>query len=273
MKNSPINITVFLLISLLSGFLFAQQEINWETYIIQKEKGPMAITVNMDLNYARPNYKNLLMVGINTTKCQKNGYPTEEGLNKMYKVSDSIAGILETLTKNRLTGIITYQCAGFDIFYLKDTMGVRSELDSFFAKQYPTSKKYLELAYDRNWEYYKNSLYPKKLEEDFFYNHEYLNQLVIKGDDLVQARKVIHYIYFKREKRRQKFVDKIKVLNFQVVSQKYNKGQDLPFELEIVRNDHIDPEAIATLTKTLMGLSRSSYGVYDGWGVEPKVKD
>ncbi len=67
MKNSPFTIILILL----SLTMNAQD--NWETYLINKEKGLMSISVNMDLNVTKPNYKNLLIVGTNTRKCFKNG--------------------------------------------------------------------------------------------------------------------------------------------------------------------------------------------------------
>lgn len=273
MRKSAFFIIIIGLLNSIESSVMAQQEINWESYIIQKEKGPMAITVNMDLNFARPNYKHLLLVGINTNKCQDNGYPNEEGLEKLYAVSDSVASIIEKKTKNRLAGIITYQCTGFDVFYLKDTLGIRSELDSFFKRQYPSSKKYVDITFDKRWEYYKSSLFPKNLDDDFFINHIYLNQLVINGENLDIPKKVRHWIYFKRDKRRQGFIRKIKALKFKIVSQKFIKGRDLPYELELERIDYIDPESIAVLTKMLNSLSKSSFGLYDGWGVEPEVEN
>ena len=64
---------------------YAQEE-SWETYIAKKDKGFMTVTVNMELNFARPNYKNLLIVGTHTSKCLKNDYPKEGGLENNFKL-------------------------------------------------------------------------------------------------------------------------------------------------------------------------------------------
>ena len=251
---------------------FSQEE-SWETYIAQKEKGYKAVTVNMELNFSRPYYKNLLIVGTQTSKCLKNGYPKEEGLEQLYTFSDSIANIVNKHTKNKLAGIITYQCAGFDVFYVKDTLGLRSNITSFIKKNYAKSKNYMVIEPDKRWAYYQDSLFPKQLSNDFFINQELLSHLFYQGDDFTKPQKIEHWLYFKREKRRQKFINKIQALNFKVDSLSVKKGDYRPYEIKISREDKLDPNSIAILTAMLKNLSSSMYGVYDGWGIKPTSKN
>ncbi len=250
---------------------FAQKE-SWEDYIINKTKGPMAITVNM--NYLKsPNYKNLLIVGTFTSKCFKNGYPNETGLEKLYAFSDSIANIVGKVTKSRLAGIITYQCTGFDIFYVKDTIGLRDKLSTFMSTNYNTSKNYLEIKSDKRLSYLTNFLLPNDFSNDFFVNHDLLTDLVYNGDDLTERRKMEHWLYFRKEKTRQMFIDLIEVLNFKVDAKKYIEGAYYPFELKISRVDSVIPELIAELTSLLKKFSSSLNGTYAGWSVEHIRKD
>lgn len=250
---------------------FAQKE-SWEDYIINKTKGPMAITVNM--NYSKsPNYKNLLIVGTYTSKCFKNGYPNETGLEKLYAFSDSIANVIGKVTKSRLAGIITYQCTGFDIFYVKDTIGLREKLSTFMSTNYNTSKNYLEIKTDKKLSYLTNFLLPNDFSNDFFVNHDLLTDLVYNGDDLTKPRKMDHWLYFREEKRRQMFIDLIEVLNFKIDSTKYEKGAHYPFALKISRVDSLSPEFITELTSLLKKFSNNLHGIYAGWSVELIRKD
>jgi hypothetical protein len=267
------NYTVLFIVLLTNIFQSFSQDESWETYIAQKEKGFMAVTVNMELNFSRPYYKNLLIIGTQTSKCLKNGYPKEEGLKKLYTFSDSIANIVNKHTKNRLAGIITYQCAGFDVFYVKDTLDLRSNITSFIKNNYAKSKNYLVIAPDKKWAYYQDSLFPKQLSNDFFINHELLSHLFYQGDNFTKPQKIEHWIYFKREKRRQKFIDKIQALNFKVDSLSFKKGDYTPYEVKILREDKLDPNSIAVLTAMLKNLSNSMYGTYDGWGIKPTLKN
>jgi len=211
----------YLIVILYVGIIsnaFSQKETNWETYVAEKDKGLMSITVNMDLNFAKPNYRNLLIVGTKTSKCFKNGYPRSEGLEKLYTFSDSIADAVDRLTKHRLAGIITYQCVGFDVFYVKDTLNLRNTISALYDRNFSTSKNYLVVENDKKWEYYRNNLYPKELNADFFINHEFLSQLVEEGDDLTKPRELKHWVYFTSDRRRTKFIDKIKKMEFAIDS-------------------------------------------------------
>jgi len=206
-------------------FIFLSLTINaqdsWETYLVKKEKGLMSISVNMDLNVTKPNYKNLLIVGTNTRKCFNNGYPNLDGLEDLYTFSDSVANAIEKVTKSRLAGIITYQCAGLDVFYVKDTLNLREKLDETINKNFGQAKNYTVIERDKNWDYYHNNLYPKDLSEDFFINQDFLRQLVEEGNDLAEPRELKHWIYFYNSKKRVKFIDEIKKLDFAIDSVNY----------------------------------------------------
>lgn len=267
MKKRNLLSTILLLTTCI---VFAQNsKEDWVTYIVQKEKGPMTISSNLYYNFmGKPNYKNLLLIGTSTNNCLKNGYPNYLGLSKFYSFSDSIANRLDKLTKNRLVGVLTYQCSGFDAYYVKDTTGVRKNLQRFLDYNHALSKNYLVLKPDKKWKYYKENLIPKDLSDSFFTNHDFLNQLVSEGDDLTTPRKVSHWINFRSERRREKFINKIKPLEFSIDSTKTLKNGFFKYQVQISREDVITPDAIKKLSSDLMKLSLALYGMYDGWGAE-----
>lgn len=277
MKNSPFTIILILL----SLTMNAQD--NWETYLINKEKGLMSVSVNMDLNVDKPNYKNLLIVGTTTRKCLKNGYPNVDGLEDLYTFSDSVANTIDKITKSRLAGIITYQCAGLDVFYVKDTLNLRENIYETINKNFSQLKTYTVIERDKKWEYYHNNLYPKDISEGFFMNQDFLRQLVEEGDDLSKPKELKHWIYFYNVKKRVKFINQIKKLDFAIDSVNYKKDKKFvdvqnsfyysrvkkyPFEVKISRKDSIDPSSISKLTNLLQALAKSLNGKYDGWGFE-----
>lgn len=262
-----------LLIFLIFFNLTVNAQEYWESYVLQKEKGPITIGVNMKYEYARPNYKNLLVIGNHTSKCHKNGYPTEEGLEEMYVFSDSIAKIIDGLTKSRLVGILTYQCSGFDVFYVKDTTNLRKTIATQIDKSFNNSKTYLKIEGDKKWKYYHDSLYPEDDSYEFLMNHELLTGLVYNGDDLTQPREIKHWFYFLRNKKRQKFIDKIRTLDFTIDSVNYKKKRSHPYELQVSRKDSINPNSILKLTKTLTSFANLLYAEYDGWSADLIKKD
>lgn len=267
--------------SILSAFFFfaaltvysQNTKEDWVTHINKKEKGFMSVLVNLQYDYAKPNYKNILIVGTHTNKCFTNGYPKPKGLEDIYTFSDSIATIVNRLTKNRLVGILTYQCTGFDIYYVKDTVHVRNDIQQFLTKNYKQSKNYFVLERDKKWMYYKENLLPKDWADDYFLNHEFLSQLVAEGGDLTIARKVNYWINFKKEKKRQRFITKIKEFNFTIDSSILKKDAKLPYQLQISRKDKITPSEISKLTTLVKLLAASFSGVYDGWGAELVLKE
>lgn len=269
------------LVVFIGNTLYSFSQESWESYIVNRDKGVMSIAVDMELSYGKPNYKNLLIVGTNTNKCLKNGYPSNAGLEELFVFSDSIANIIDKLTKNKLAGIITYQCAGFDVFYVKDTTNLKKSIDTLLSKEFNNSKNYLVIENDKYWNYYNNTLYPKDISDDFFINHELLNQMVFEGDDLSEPRKIRHWFYFDTERRKGKFIEKIKNLNFAIDSVNYKKDKKFtndsfgfqreksyPFEVQISRKDSINPASISKLTKMLQNFSRFFSGRYDGWGAD-----
>ncbi len=251
--------------------IFAQED--WIDYVIVKDKGVMSVSLDLRLDLYRPNYKNLLVVGNKFDKCLKNGFPTEESLNDIYTFSDSTAVLIDKITPGRLAGFMTYQCMAFDIYYVKDTTGLRKEMEKMVAKNFNPDHSYFEIQRDKSWDYYRNYLYPRDFSSEFLIDQDYLYDLVLQGDDLKGLRKVNHWIYFKSVQKRNLFGKRLKELKFSLDSIDYKKEKAFPFELKVSRQDSIDPASIYQLTSMLRLLSVTMKGEYDGWSTEVKSND
>lgn len=260
-------------IFLIGNSIISYSQNDWANYLVEKDKGLMSIHINLVLNNSRPNYKNLLIVGTNYNRdCFKNGFPKEKGLEKLYSFSDSIATTINKSTKYKLVGIITYQCFGFDVYYVKDTIDLRKNIDKMIDKSYNISDNYVMIEEDKKWDYYYN-IFPTNWPNDFFTNHEYLSEMVSQGDNLSQKRIVNHWINFKKEKRRIKYVNQLKKLGFSIDSLSYKKETIYPYKLQVSRKESVEPNAINKLTNMLKLLARSPYGQYDGWATEVILQD
>jgi len=264
------------------GFFFFIANIysqnDWVDYVVQKDKGIMSISIDLSYKYQRSNYKNLLIVGSNYRDCLKNGFPTPKGLEKLYAFSDSTATIIDRLTKNKLVGIITYQCYGLDVYYVKDTLNIRKDLNKMFKENFSLSNNYIHIKRDPIWYYYLVNLYPESDTNDHLADHQFLNELVLKGDDLSGKRKINHWIYFKsnsfkNDNRKLKVYDKFRGLKFSIDSLNYKGAGTYPYELQVSRKDSVNPKSIAELTYMLKNLSRSLNGRYEGWRTELKIQD
>ena len=258
---------VLLLVLLISADLVCAQD-EWIDFVVQKDTS--VLSVSMDLKYyvQKPNYKNLLLVGTKFNPCMKNGFPVAGSLDGLFDFSDSTAAVINRISKNELVGILTYKCLGFDVYYVKDTTGIRDSLETMMSKGFPGSRLYLTLKRDKNWDYYFQNLLPDNLTEDFLIDHKYLNELVLQGDDLQGLRKVRHWIYFQKLKQRLKMTEKLKSIKFSIDSIKYHRESRYPYELQVSRMDSITPTKISELTTLMKVLSQVYQAQYDGWGTE-----
>ncbi len=250
--------------------VFSQSD--WINYVKNEKKGIMAISVDLEPDSKIPKLHHVLIVGTRVKGCYKNGFPDDNGILYSDIFSDSIALGLNKITGNKKVGMISYKCLIFDIFYVKDTVGVRKEMNRILEKNYPYYPKYIVISKDKNWTYYYEKLFPPVFTEDFIYDQEILYKLVSSGDDLSQKRKVKHWVYFKNEKKRNDFIKKIGKLDFKVDSLNYKKGLKYPYEIQIYRKDLVYPESIESITGLLNIFVKASGGLYDGWGAEQVLK-
>jgi hypothetical protein len=245
----------------------------WANYLLKKETGLFSVLVNMELDYAKPNYKNVLIIGKQTDSCYANGFPKVAGLKDLMNFSDATSLVLDSLTKHKLAGIITYKCSGFDVYYIKDTTNVRDRLQKLIDRSFQNSNNFFFMQRDKKWNYYYGNLFPAYYNDDFFADQDYLLEMVEAGDDLSQDRDVSHWFYFNSDKKREKFKENVEKLEFSIDSLVYNKDKKYPYEIKITRKEEMDPEHIMQVTSVLRTLSLSFNGQYDGWSTETIVKE
>lgn len=258
---------------LFASVVLRGQEGNWVDYVVSKEKGIMTVSTDLSFDKNRPlNLKNLLIVGTHFRECMNNGFPKVEGLEKLYRFSDDALAVIDSISKNKLVGIITYQCMGFDVYYVKDTVGVRDELTRVFETRHPQERSYIRIQNDRKWQYYNGQLLPNNLDLNQLMDHKLLFDMALQGDDLSGDRSIHHWIYFDREKKRTQLANKLKSLNFSLDSLNNVRDRSYPFELQVSRKDSAGPENISQLTTMLRILSLTYGGIYDGWSMDLQIK-
>ena len=212
----------------------AEAQESWVNYVKMSDKGVMTVAVDLKYIDNIPNYRNLLIVGTRFRSCLKNGLPKEEGLDELYSFSDSTLTAINNSTKNLLVGIITTQCMGFDIYYVKDTVDVRTYLNRVIEQNFNIADTYIEITEEKSWTFYRSSLY-RSFTIESLSNQSYLYDLVLQGDDLKGLRKVNHWLYFKNVKLRNSAGAKLKKSKFSLDSIAYKKERKLPYELKISR--------------------------------------
>lgn len=96
-------------------------------------------------------------------------------------------------------------------------------------------------------------------------NRDVLENLEKNGDSLTIEREVFHWIYFKSENDRSKFILLVKEKRFEIVEEVFNTEDEYPYSLQIKRVDKVGYEDIDHYTLSLWVLANENNGIYDGW--------
>ena len=132
----------------------------------------------------------------------------------------------------------------------------------FFTVLFILSNQFI---YAQNGSWDVDSLHQNEEMTDSLKNQMKIDKLVQEGDDLSQPRQVDHWIYFKTAKDRDEFISSIKNDNFHIENSDLISANDLPFQLHLSREDHVDLVSINKVTLQLRNDAKIFGGEYDGW--------
>jgi Regulator of ribonuclease activity B/Family of unknown function (DUF695) len=259
--------SIALLGVLLQSLLSFSQEDHWDVYLAQYEKGAGSTLVNMSLKESAPmkQFPFLLKTGVKLINCSGDGLPAKDEFEVLYQISDKIRFVIDSMSKSKPAGTFSYQCERIDYYYINDTNSVRKLLESAYKTGFPNYKYTIDIANDQNWEAYLTFLYPNEETSEYMSNEKVVLNLNKEGDDLSKPRQVDHWIYFKTEPDRNKFITYALKEKFKVENRKYAKDSKLHYQLQISRIDHVDIESISKITIRLRKKAKEQNGEYDGW--------
>lgn len=260
-------IFVSLFILLISQLCTAQDEGSWDVYMAQYENGPGSVTLNMSLIENSP-YKNLpylVVTGVTFSNCSADGLPVDSEFAKLHKVSDAVLETITPLTKTEIVGSFTYQCERLDYLYVADTTNIRKKLTSLYASKFESYKPYINIKQDKQWEAYREFLYPNIETQEYMSNSKVIMQLVQAGDKLIKPRQVDHWLYFANEKDMKSFIKYSETEKFKTESAEKIDNSNLPYQLHISRVDKVDANSIFEVTINLRKKAKEHNGNYDGW--------
>jgi hypothetical protein len=249
-----------------SLFSFSQED-NWDVYMAQYEKGVGSTIVNMSLKGNAPikQFPFLLKTGVKLIACSEDGLPTKGEFETLYQISDRMKSIIDSNFKNKSAGTFSYQCDRMDYYYIDDTIGIRKLLELAFQKEFPKYQYSITLRTDENWEAYLAFLYPNEEIYEYMTNQKVILNLTKEGDDLSKPRQVDHWLYFKTEAARNKFILYALKEKYKIESKKFVKDASLNYQLQISRTDIVETGAITKITSELRKKAKELNGEYDGW--------
>lgn len=264
-------VTVLLLLFPL--LVFSQQE-NWDAYMMEYEKGPGSVLINMAAKESAPvkTLPFLITTGITFSNCTTEGLPAATEFSRLNIVSDSAKSVIEkNINSYLLAGTFTYQCQRVDYYYTRDTGNIRRELALMYINRFPGYTPVITIRPDSSWLTYLDFLYPKEEVIEFMHDQKAVMRLKDAGDNPSKERQIDHWLYFSTESDRRCIFNYLADNKFIIEGMDKTDKTGYPFSLHISRNDKTDINIISKITKALGIQARLCKGVYEGWE-SPVVK-
>jgi regulator of RNase E activity RraB len=110
-------------------------------------------------------------------------------------------------------------------------------------------------------------MYPEPVQLQSMQNRRVVYQLAQHGDPLTVPRPVEHWIYFKTERDRETYWNRVNAKGFELTEMTTDaeNGGECPYLLRITREDMVDYDSIDECVLPLWGLATELNGNYDGW--------
>lgn len=258
-----------LLLSCLAAFKIQAQEStgNWETYVMEIDKRPVSVVV--DLAYgSSPAAKvkpNVMIVSVNLFTEHNNGMPSGTEARKLDSIENKLVQALGDKLNAAYAGRYTQNGKRDYYFYSADTLNYRQYVLNA-AGLYAFGRCKMMAKADAKLENYFSVLYPSEKEMQRIYNRRMLDRLAEAGDLVTAPRKIDHFLFFKTEQERKKFVRVVQDNGFTVENGGEEKGvKDRPYSLQISKVDKTDRNSIDKVSLYLWELSLQYSARYDGW--------
>ncbi len=239
----------------------------WDTYIASYDDGPGITTLRMDLieNAPLASYGHVLMTGVKYSTTREDGFPEEEGLPKLYEISDALTHHLDTQSDAVQVATFTHDGSRIEYFYLNNIEGVEDLLVEFYEARYPSEDYFISIKEDDEWEYYLDFLYPNEEIINYMSDRNVVMALENEGDILVAPRRIDHWFYFNKDQEREAFIQEVFDLGFFIDKKAEIDHVDYPFQLQIYRDDTAILEDLHDTTTELREMVEKHNGLYDGW--------
>ncbi|RBL93330.1 DUF695 domain-containing protein [Chitinophaga flava] len=259
---------LLIVVLLFSIPLFAQTvEDHWETYTAQYDDGVGSTIVNMSLLADAPivQYPFLVKISVKINRCNQDGFPMENEWDGLYLMSDKLKAVFAVHGPFKAVGTFTIQCWRTDYYYVKDTVALRQALTAAAKKYQPTRECMIETRSDPKWNSYLKFLYPNEETFEYIKNQKVVIPLSQNGDKLTKPRQVDHWLYFKTEAGRNRFISYAQQQRYKIEDKKLSARSDFPYQLHLSRVDNVDLPTISKITLQLRRKVKEYDGTYDGW--------
>lgn len=239
----------------------------WEFYFSNVDDKLGSIFVDLGLHKIAPiiDKPNVVWISIKMNNPREDGLSSQEESGLLGDIEDALVDKITSKHNSIYVGRLTSAGDRNLYFYLGDTTLYDKSISDVMVA-YPKYQFDFGTKVDKEWDGYFNFLYPTPQQFQCIQNRRVIDQLEKGGDKLIKSREVFHWIYFKSNIDREKFLEKIKNDNFTIV----DKGSDntwgeFAYRLEIKRIDKVDINSVNEYVIYLWKLAIEMNGEYDGW--------
>lgn len=238
----------------------------WGSYFcnVNDKLASVALDLSLDREAPMPGKPWLLWVWVYLRFPKPNGLSDNAEFEVICAIEDALTKHLADACRAIEAGRITTEGRREFYFY-----GARNDVFQAAVtealQQFGQHKFNLGSEQDREWNQYRNVLYPS--DEDFqrMKNQDVLEVLMNHGDILTAIRDVHHWIYFRSRDDRERFASEARELGYTIERESENVPGKDPFGLQITRNQSVTPDQIDDAVIELFRLAQQVDADYDGW--------
>jgi len=239
----------------------------WEFYFSNVDDKFASIFVDLGLRKIAPitDKPNVVWISIKMNNAREDGLSSQEESELLGVIEDALVDRISVKHNSIYIGRLTSAGDRNLYFYFGDTI-LYDKTVSEVMVAYPKYQFDFGTKEDKEWDGYFNFLYPTPQQFQCIQNRRVIDQLEKGGDKLSKQREVFHWIYFKSDSDREKYLDKIKNDNFTIVDKGSDKSWgEFAYRLEIKRVDKVDINSVNEYVIYLWKLANEIGGEYDGW--------
>lgn len=245
----------------------AEHQEEWEFYFSNVNDKLASIMVDLGLRTVAPmtDKPNVVWVSVKMNNPREDGLSSQEESGILGDIEDALIDKIISKHNSIYVGRLTSSGDRDLYFYFGDTTLYDKTISEVMVA-YPKYQFDFGAKEDKNWGGYFDFLYPLPQQFQSIQNRRVIDQLQKGGDKLTKERDVFHWIYFKSDSDREKFLEKIKNDNFSVVDKGSDKSWgEFAYRLQIKRVDKVDQNSVDEYVIYLWKIANEIGGEYDGW--------
>ena len=239
----------------------------WDFYFSNVDDKLASLYVDFGIRKIAPiaDKPNVAWISIRMNNPREDGLSSQEESEILFQIEDILVEKIISKHNSVYVGRLTSNGDRDLCFYFDDTTFFEKTISDVMVA-FPKYRYDLGIKEDKEWCDYFNFLYPSPQQFQSIQNRRVVELLEKEGDNLTKEREVFHWIYFKTEEDREKYLDKIKNDNFIVVDKGSDKScSEYCYRLDIKRVDKVDLNSVNEYVIYLWRLANETNGDYDGW--------